>query len=85
MEEHKPHLISLLDQLFHVLSSVEYLLDNLCAMRYICLFCSWPLKLEEVAKLRLVNDPEWLKTSKMTWMSLGQVWWVVQHSSPDHI
>jgi len=85
MKEHKPHLIPLLDQLFHVLSSVEYLLDNLCAMRYICLFCSWPLKLEDIAKLRLFNDSEWLKTSKMTWMSLGQVWWVVQRSPPHHI
>ena len=82
MEEHKPHLIPLLDQPFHALSSVEYLLGNLRAMRYICLFCSWPLNFEEGAKLRPVNNIERLKTSKITWM---QVWWIVQHSPPHHM
>jgi hypothetical protein len=85
MKEHKPHLISLLDQLLHALNSIEHLLGNCRAMRYICLFCTWPVKFEEGAKLRLVSRIEWLKTSKITWMSLSQVWWAVQRSPPHHM
>jgi hypothetical protein len=58
------HLISLLDPLFHTLSGGECRLSNHRAMRYICLFCTWPMKFEKSAKNWLVNDAEWLKETK---------------------
>jgi hypothetical protein len=68
------HLIPLLDPLLHALSGVVYRLGNRHAMRHIRLLCSWSLKFEKGAKRWPVNDIEWLKTSKLTWLSLGQGW-----------
>lgn len=77
-----PHLIPLLDELFHALGSIEHLLGNRRAMWYICLLCGWPLKSEKGAEMRPVDDIEWLmKTSKLAWMSRGQAQWSCTTSS----
>jgi len=55
-----PHPIPLLDPLLHALGSGGHRFGNLCAMRNILFFCTWPMEFEKGAKAGPVDDIEWL-------------------------